>query len=153
MPTMLDDLRGQAFFDGLPAAAVELLAGCAVDQRLLRGEFLFREGEPADRFFLVRHGRVAIEIRTPVRAVVLDTIEDGDVVGWSWLVPPRRWTFDSRAVTDTTAVGFDAAGVRTGCEADPRVGYQLTLRFVEVMNRRLHSARIRLLDLYGNPRD
>lgn len=153
MPTMLDDLRGQAFFDGLPAAAVELLAGCAVDQRLRRGEFLFREGEPADRFFLVRHGRVAIEIRTPVRAVVLDTIEDGDVVGWSWLVPPRRWTFDSRAVTDTTALRFDAAGVRAGCEADPRVGYELTLRFVEVMNRRLHSARIRLLDLYGNPRD
>lgn len=153
MPTMLDDLRGQAFVEGLPAAAVELLAGCAADQRLRRGEFLFREGEPADRFFLVRHGRVAIEIRTPVRAVVLDTIEDGDVVGWSWLVPPRRWTFDAWAVTDTTAVGFDAAGVRAGCEADPRVGHELTLRFVEVMNRRLHSARIRLLDLYGNPRD
>lgn len=153
MPTMLDDLRGQAFCAGLPAAAVELLARCAVDQRLRRGEFLFREGEPADRFFLVRRGRVAIEIRTPVRAVVLDTIEDGDVVGWSWLVPPRRWTFDALAVTDTTALRFDAAGVRAGCEADPRVGYELTLRFVEVMNRRLHSARIRLLDLYGNPRD
>jgi len=150
---MVDELRGQAFFDGLPAATIELLAGCAVDQRLRGGEFLFREGESADRFFLVRHGRVAIEIRTPVRAVVLDTLEDGDVVGWSWLVPPRRWTFDSRALIDTDAVGFDAAGVRAGCEADPRVGYELTKRFVQVMNRRLHSARVRLLDLYGNPVD
>ena len=149
MRTIDQYLPEHPFFHGLDTATTELLAGCAANVHVRPDEFLFREGEPADHFFLLRRGRVAIEVRTPGRGVVLDTLEDGDVVGWSWIVPPYRWTFDARATADTSAVSFDAACLRAKCDAEPQVGYEVSKRCIQVMNQRLQSARIRLLDIYG----
>ncbi len=153
MQTIAQYLPDHPFFRGLDTATTDLLAGCAVNIHVRAGELLFRTGEPADHFYLLRHGRIAIEVRTPGRPAVLDTVEDGDVVGWSWVVPPYVWTFDGRASTDTSAVAFDAACLRAKCLANPVLGYDLMMRFVQLMNRRLQSARIRLLDMYGETRE
>jgi CRP/FNR family cyclic AMP-dependent transcriptional regulator len=149
MQTIAQYLPEHPFFAGLDTATTDLLAGCAVNIHLPADEFLFREGTPADHFYLVRHGRIAIEVRTPGSAMVLDTVEDGDVVGWSWVVPPYVWTFDGRASIDTSAVAFDATCLRVKCLANPLLGYDLMMRFVRLMNQRLQSARIRLIDMYG----
>lgn len=150
MQTIAQYLPEHPFFAGLDPALLELAAGCAVNVHFRPGELLFREGEPADRFYVLRRGRVSIGLRTPTQDVVLDTAHDGDVVGWSWLVPPYRWTFDARATEDTAAIAFDATCLRRTCEADAAVGYALLQRVVQVMSGRLHSARVRLLDLYGS---
>ena len=149
MQTIAQYLPEHPFFAGLDGATTDLLAGCAVNIHVRADEFLFREGTPADHFYLLRHGRIAIEVRTPGPPMVLDTVEDGDVVGWSWVVPPYLWTFDGRAVTDVSAVAFDAACLRIKCLANPLLGYDLMMRFVRLMNQRLQSARIRLIDMYG----
>ena len=109
MRTIDQYLPEHPFFQGLDSSIIDLLAGCAANVHLRRGEFVFHEGEPADHFYVLRSGLVAIEVRTPARGVVLDTLEGGDVLGWSWLVHPFRWTFDARATADTSAVAFDAA--------------------------------------------
>jgi CRP-like cAMP-binding protein len=137
------------FFTGLDERAFALVAGCAVNTHFRAGEFLFREGEWANTFYVIRSGRVTIEIRTPTGSVVLDTARDGDVVGWSWLIPPYRWTFDARATEDTRAIVLDGQCLRGKCEVDPALGYALLQRVVQVMSLRLQSARVRLLDLYG----
>jgi CRP/FNR family cyclic AMP-dependent transcriptional regulator len=142
-------LPGHPFFVGLDPDAFALIAGCAVNVHFRPDEYLFHEGDPADTFFVLRSGQVAIEMRGPTEGVVLDTAHEGDVVGWSWLVPPYRWTFDARAVTHTGAIAFDGECLRAKCEADPALGYALLQRVVQVMSSRLHSARVRLLDLYG----
>jgi len=142
-------LPGHPFFAGLDDEAIALVTGCAVNAHLRPGESLFREGEPADRFFVIRSGRVAISTRLPTGRVVLDTARDGDVVGWSWLVAPYRWTFDAVATEETSVVSIDGACLRGKCEADPALGYALLQRVVQVMSTRLQSARVRLLDLYG----
>ncbi len=147
MQTIDQYLPEHPFFHGLDADTTDLLSGCAVNVHARPGEFLFREGTPADHFYVIRRGRVAIEVHTPARGVELDELGDGDVVGWSWMVPPYEWTFDARAITDTSALAFDAACLRAKCEADPVVGYELTKRFVTVMNHRLQSARVRMLNL------
>ncbi len=149
MRTIAEDLPGHPFFAGLDSDALALLAGCAVNMHARPGEYLFREGEPADSFFVIREGRVALEMRLPTGAAVLDTAEQGEVLGWSWLVPPYRWTFDGRAVDHVRAVRFDGGCLREKCAADPDLGYALLQRIVQVMSQRLHSARVRLLDLYG----
>ncbi len=151
MRGIVDELPEHPFFAGLDLAAVVLLARCAVHTHFRPGEVLFREGEPADAFYVLRHGRVAIELRLPTREVVLDSAHDGDVVGWSWLVPPYRWAFDARATEETSAIAFDGACLRDRCQADPDLGYALLQRVVTVMGSRLRSARVRLLDLYGQP--
>ena len=149
MQTIEQYLPEHPFFHGLDAATTDLLAGCAVNVHLRPGEFLFREGEPADHFYVLRSGRIAVEVRTPGRPIVLDTAEDGEVVGWSWIVPPYLWTFDGCASTDVSAVAFDAVCLRAKCLTHPLLGYDLMMRFVQLMNKRVLSARIRLLDLYG----
>ena len=147
--TIEEYLPGNPFFVGLDAQAIALVAGCAVNAHVRPGEFLFHEGEAADTFYVVRSGRVAIQMRLPTEGVVLDTARDGDVVGWSWLVAPYRWTFDALATEETSVIAFDGACLRGKCETDPALGYALLQRVVQVMSARLHSARVRLLDLYG----
>jgi CRP-like cAMP-binding protein len=147
--TIADELPAHPFFRGLDSDALAMLAGCAVNAQARPGEYLFREGDPADSFFVLREGRVALEMRLPTGAAILDTAEQGEVLGWSWLVPPYRWTFDGRAVEHVRVVRFDGACLREKCAADPELGYALTQRIVRVMSARLHSARVRLLDLYG----
>jgi CRP-like cAMP-binding protein len=147
--TIAQYLPEHPFFAGLDPSALELAAGCAVNVHFRPGEFLFHEGDPADTFYVLRRGRVSLQMRTPNTDVVLDTAHEGDVVGWSWLIPPYRWSFDARATEDTTAIAFDGACLRGKCEDDAALGYALLQRVVQVMSARLHSARVRLLDLYG----
>ncbi|MFC6238162.1 cyclic nucleotide-binding domain-containing protein [Longivirga aurantiaca] len=145
-------LTEHPFFVGLDDATLALMAGCAANRRFAPGEYLFREDDAATTFYVVRHGRVAIEAHRPAGAtVVVETVEEGEVLGSSWLVPPHRWQFDARAVTPTGVVVFDGACLRRSCDEDPRLGYELTLRVAQVLHTRLQAARVRLLDLYGTP--
>ena len=139
-------------FAGLDEGHAAQLAGCAQTTGWQAGEMLFREGDPADAFYVVRRGRVALELFVPNRgALTVETIEPGEVVGWSWLFPPFRWHFDGRAVESVRAIAVDGACLRGKCEDDPDLGYDLMRRFSQVMLDRLQAARLRLADVYGNP--
>jgi CRP/FNR family cyclic AMP-dependent transcriptional regulator len=140
-------------FAGLPPDQAAELAGCAQTDGWDEGEMLFREGDPADTFYVVRRGRVALELFVPSRgALTIETIEAGEVVGWSWLFPPYRWHFDGRAVGAVRAVAVDGACLRGKCDEDPALGYDLMRRFSQVMLERLQATRLRLADVYGSPR-
>ena len=147
----LDEVIARApLFAGLSDDDLALIAGCARNVGFDEDELLFREGDPADTFYLVRRGRVALELHAPERGgLVIETIEPDDVVGWSWLFEPYRWHFDARAATDVRAVAFDGACLRGKCEEDKELGYELMKRFGQVMIDRLQHARVRLLDVYG----
>jgi CRP-like cAMP-binding protein len=138
-------------FEELGARELETVAGCARNVRFTPQQRLFREGDPADTFYVVRHGSVAIESFVPARgAVMIETVEAGEVIGWSWLFEPYRWHFDARALTTVRATAFDGACLRGKCESDTALGYALMSRFAQVLIERLQWTRLRLLDLYGN---
>lgn len=139
-------------FAGLNPGDLELISGCGVNRIFEAGEYLAREGDPADSFFLIRHGRVALEVAAPARGgLMIETLGEGAIVGWSWLFPPYRWTFDARALELSRTIAFDGACLRGKCDADPRLGYQLMQRFAAMMLDRLQSTRLQLLDVYGAP--
>ncbi len=148
----IDQLIAEApAFAGLDQAYLDLIAGCAKNEVFEAGEFLMREGDPADTFYLIRRGRVALEIAAPQRgAVTVETVDDGDLLGWSWLVEPYRTHLDARALDTTHVVAFDGACLRGKCGEDPALGYELMQRFVPVIVERLRATRIQLLDLYGH---
>jgi CRP/FNR family cyclic AMP-dependent transcriptional regulator len=134
------------FFADLEAGFCTLVCGCDA------GEYLFREGRPADQFYLVRHGRVALEVKAPGRgSVAFQTVSAGQVAGVSWLVPPYRWAYDAKALELVRAVAMDATCLRDKCETDHDLGYELMKRFVPVLVERLHSTQLQILDVYGTP--
>jgi len=146
-------IRDAPVFHELDDQQLEIVAGCASNTRFNGDDVLFREGDPADTFYLVRQGTVALEMFTPAHGPkTIETIEAGEVIGWSWLFPPYRWHFDARALTLVRATAFDGACLRRKCEEDPALGYELMSRFAQVMIQRLQWTRLRLLDVYGDGR-
>jgi CRP/FNR family transcriptional regulator, cyclic AMP receptor protein len=152
METLESIVLAQQFFAGIDPEIGAFVAGCARNHHFEPGAYLFHEGDEAKEFYLVRHGDVALEITAPGRrTLVLGTVQEGDIVGASWLVPPYRWTSDARARSHVRALGFDAACLRDKCEADARTGYEMMKRFTPLMVRRLQGVHLQLLDVYGRP--
>ena len=150
----LDEVLGQVpFFEGMSEDAIALIAGCGSNVRFEAGETIFRQGDAADTFFVIRHGTVAVGNFVPPRGeLVIETLEAGDLLGWSWLFPPYRSHFDARALSVVRATRFDGACLRDKCAADPALGYDLMSRFAQVLIERLQWTRLRLLDVYGDGR-
>ena len=143
-------VREHAFFADIEEGFCTLVCGCAKNVRFEAGQYLFHEGESADQFYLIRHGRVAIEVTAPGHgAVTIQTLGEGDIVGVSWLIPPYRWTFNAKALERTRAISMDANCLRQKCEDDHDLGYELMKRFMPILLQRLHATRIQLLDVYG----
>lgn len=133
----------------LPPSDQELIAGCGRNVHFGAGTLLLREGDPADTFYLIRTGRVAIEIHHPGRAgLTVSTVGPGGLVGWSWLFPPYRWRSDARALDEVSAVAIDGACLRQKCDQDHSLGYRLMGRIAQVVIAALGDARLQLLDLY-----
>jgi CRP-like cAMP-binding protein len=150
----LDRLLAQhPFFADLEPDDAGFVAACGTNRVVGTDEFLFRAGDPADQFFVVRAGRVALELYAPGRGpLILDTVSAGAVLDAAWLIPPYRWQFDARAVTTTRLIALDATCLRARCEEHPALGYRLMQRTAVIMQERLEAARVRLLDLYGASR-
>jgi CRP/FNR family transcriptional regulator, cyclic AMP receptor protein len=143
-------LGGHPFFTVLDTASVQELAGCARNEHIRAGQYLFREGGKADHFYVIMHGRVALELRGPAGGpLVVETVSNGEVLDWPWLIPPHQWPFDARAAEPTSVVSLESACLRAKCDADPRLGYELIQRVAQIMSDRLLATRLRLLDLYG----
>ncbi len=150
MKTLDAILAEQAFFKGLDPQYLELIAGCGSNVHFAAGQTIFRESEEADRFYAIRHGKVAVEIHVPQRgSVVIYTVGEGDLLGWSWLFPPYHWQFDARAVQEVRATAFDGTCLRTKCDANPAMGYELMKRLAHLVSERLQATRLQLLDVYG----
>ena len=111
------------------------------------GELIFREGDPANRFYLIQRGQVALESSLKDRpAVRIQTIGAGDVLGWSWLFPPYYWHFDARTLEPTSAIFFYGTRLREECEKDHDLGYELMKRMAGVVLQRLQATRRQLLE-------
>jgi len=142
-------LRSHPFLSDLDDIYIKQIAGCASNVVFRENEFIFREGEEAKRFYLLRTGKVALEIngREKGRIRVL-TIGPGQILGWSWIVLPYRWHFDAEVLEDVRAIALDGECLRKKFDADPKLGYEMLVRFSQIVEQRLNVARIQLIDMY-----
>jgi CRP-like cAMP-binding protein len=134
---------------GLPGDTAGLVAGCSRNIAVAKGQLLLVEGEPAETLYLLRRGRVSLEMRCPGQdPLVIDIMGPGTALGWSWLFPPFRWRFDARAIDPVGAIAVDAQCFRDKLELDPVFGFELTKRFASILLERLQATGSRMLDLY-----
>jgi CRP/FNR family transcriptional regulator, cyclic AMP receptor protein len=134
------------FLHGLKPEYLRLLAKNAMRMHYGAGEVIFREGDPANRFYLIEEGRVSLESpRRDDGGVLIQSIGAGDVLGWSWLFPPYYWHFDAHVTEPTTAIFFYGTHLREACEQDPNFGYELMKRMAQIVIQRLQATRRRLV--------
>ncbi|MFE1312785.1 cyclic nucleotide-binding domain-containing protein [Streptomyces sp. NPDC058755] len=134
----------------LPAEHRVRLMQLAREVSFAAGTRLFEEGRRADRFWIVRTGTVALDLRVPGRRpAVIESLEHGELVGWSWHFPPHLWQLGGEALTPVRAWEFDAKAVLELCAADPEFGRAIAVWVGLVVAQRLHASRVRLLDLYA----
>ncbi len=134
-------------FQDLPPEVLATVADCASNVRFDAGHVIFREGEDANRFYVLREGAVALEVFNLDRgSIPLQQLEAGQVLGWSWLVPPYKWRFDARCTTQVRAFALDGACLRGKCAQEPRLGYELLKRFAMLLDQRLQATRRQLVE-------
>jgi CRP/FNR family transcriptional regulator, cyclic AMP receptor protein len=127
---------------------LKALTDCAIETAFESGEVLFREGEIADRFYLLMSGKVVLESRADSEHLVpIQVLEKGDALGWSWLFPPFVWHFQARALERARAVAFNGAHLLIACEKDHEFGYELMKRISQILIQRLQSTRKQLLQI------
>ena len=149
---LAEQLAVQGFFADLAPPDRALIASCGQKRPFAAGDYLAREGDAADQLFWIESGELTIETHVPGRgAVALATLGAGEVAGWSWLLPPHRWTVDLRARVQSQVIALDGVCLRNQCTKDPRLGFELVRRFAGVMTERLRATRLQLLDLYAVP--
>ncbi|MFN7972524.1 MAG: cyclic nucleotide-binding domain-containing protein [Acidobacteriota bacterium] len=144
-------LAAHAFLRDLSTEHVRFMTGCARNVRFDAGALVLEEGKEADVMFLVREGRVALEIHVPGRGPErVETVGPGDVLGWSWLFPPYRWHIDGRAMETVRAFAFDGACLRAKMEADHDLGFAVSKRLLYQVHQRLERVRLQQLDVYAS---
>jgi CRP/FNR family transcriptional regulator, cyclic AMP receptor protein len=146
-------IAGHPFLSDLPDHIQKILTAHASLTQFKPNEVIFHEGEEANCFYLIGSGSVAIEVFVPGHGrVVLLTLDEGSVLGWSWLFPPYRWHFDGRAINETLAVVIHVENLRQLLASDPELDCVLVRRFADVIIQRLQAARLRFAELYDPPK-
>ncbi len=146
----IKDLLGRTdFARGMSADDIEFLSGCASFARFSRGEFMMLAGDPCDHFYLIREGKAAVEVESGNQVSVIYAPSPGDIVGWSWTMPPSVCRYDVRVMDSVSAIDFDARCVLRKCEEDNRFGYHVYKRILEVVIERLMATRVQMLDMYS----
>ncbi|MEU0504314.1 cyclic nucleotide-binding domain-containing protein [Nocardia sp. NPDC005998] len=152
--TAVDELSQFAQLAALTDTELAVLADAGRDVSYPAGQQLITEGRSADRCWLIRDGRVGLDAHVPGRGdIVVQTLGSGDLLGWSWLMPPYRWHFGAHTVEPVHAIEFDSARLTELADLDPVFGRALNRMLLEAVLERLQATRARLLDLYRNPGD
>jgi CRP/FNR family cyclic AMP-dependent transcriptional regulator len=147
-----DYLSTHTFFSGLDDSYTRFLSDSATELQVKKGGVLFKQGDHADKFYLLLKGQVSVQVPALVGpSLEIQTLGEDQVLGWSWLIPPYRWNFLARAVEDSDLLEFDGGAILARCEEDPKFGYALFKCFAALMSERLGAARQKMMDQWDPP--
>ena len=150
METHAPVLAAHPFLQGLDPRHLQIIGECAAKVNFNAGEFLFKEQDEAARFYLINHGQVAVEIYRHRRGpVTIQTLGEGEALGWLWFEKPYHWHFDARAVQLTRALALDVKCLQQKCEQDHELGYALMKRYAHLLAVQFRVTTLQLVDMYG----
>ena len=137
-------ISSHPFMNDLEERHAHMLLEGAVEEQFQPGDIIFRQGEPANCFYLIESGEILVELKSGSRSVIIDTLGPGDVLGWSWLFPPFAWHFQARVTRPTHTIRCDGAHLLVASDEDHEFGYELMKRISHIVIQRLQAARKRL---------
>ena len=116
------------------------------------GAQVLREGVDTPFLGVVLEGRIALRLRIPERGhrLTIVTIEPGELIGWSAVVPPYRATVDAFATEASRILAIDAAALRERLAADCELAAALLPLVLESVSGRLGASWVQLLDAFDS---
>jgi CRP/FNR family cyclic AMP-dependent transcriptional regulator len=140
-------IEQQPFFNGLNSHHLQLLTESALEMQFEAGQMILEEGSPANRFYLILEGKVALESEMEEhRMIPVQTIGPGEDLGWSWLFPPYSLHSTARALEPTKTIFFYGTRLREQCEQDHDLGYELMKRIAQVAIEHLGATQQCLME-------
>ena len=140
-------LSAHEFFSEFSDDSLKFLCECSSTREIKKGQILFLQGEHADKFYVVRSGRISIQMPAIMGPTLeIQTVDEDQVLGWSWLISPYRWNFQTKAEEDSELLQFDGTAILARCEQEPKFGYELLKKFAGLMSVRLNAARLKMMD-------
>jgi CRP-like cAMP-binding protein len=149
METIEPLLAAQPFFQGLHPRHIHEVAACASRLNFTDGQFLCRAEEEVTRFYLILQGQVSVEIFSARRGpMILQTMGEGDALGWLWFNGAYHWHLDARAVGLTRVLSLEVKCLREKCEADHDLGYELLKRYAHSLAVAFRVSSLQLTDMF-----
>ena len=146
MRHLKDVVAKHPFFLGMDDEHLDILLEGAVEATFKPEQYLFHEGAPANQFFLIESGLIALEAHEPADGtVILQHLGPGEVLGWSWLFQPFSCHFRARATEPTKVIILNGGHLLAAAERDPEFGFRLMKRIAQLVIRRLMATRAHLL--------
>ena len=140
-------LTAHEFFSEFSDDLLEFLCDCSSSYEIKKGQLLFRQGEDADKFYVVRSGLISLQMPAILGPTLeIQTVDEDQVLGWSWLISPYKWNFQTKAEEDSELLQFDGVAILARCEQEPKFGYELLKKFAGLMSVRLNAARQKMMD-------
>ena len=145
--SIIEYLSAHEFFSELSEDVLKFLSECASTRTIKKGQILFRQDERADKFFVVRNGRISIQIPALMGPTLeIQTLGKDQILGWSWLISPYQWNFQAKTEEDSELLEFDGTAILARCEQEPKFGYELLKMFAGLMSERLDAVRQKMMD-------
>jgi CRP-like cAMP-binding protein len=146
-PSTTEYLSTHEFFSEFSDDDLNFLCECSSTCDIKMGQILFLQGQNADKFYVVRSGRIAIQMPAIMGPTLqIQALDKDHILGWSWLISPYKWNFQTKAEEDSVLLQFDGAAILTRCEQEPKFGYELLKRFAALMSEGLNAARQKMMD-------
>ena len=146
-PSITEYLSAHEFFSQFSDDVLKFLCECSSTREIKKGQILFRQGENADKFYVVRSGRISIQMPAIMGpALEIQAVDEDEVLGWSWLISPYQWNFQTKAEEDSELLQFDGVAILARCEQEPKFGYELLKKFAGLMSVRLNAARQKMMN-------
>ena len=140
-------LSAHEFFSEFSDDSLKFLCECSSTREIKKGQILFLQGEHADKFYVVRSGRISIQMPAIMGPTLeIQTVDEDQVLGWSWLISPYKWNFQTKAEEDSELLQFDGVAILARCEQEPKFSYELLKKFAVLMSVRLNAARQKMMD-------
>lgn len=145
-------LSAHEFFSELSEDVLKFLTDCSSTLDIEEGQILFQQGEKADKFYIIRNGRITVQIPAIMGPnLEIQNLGKDQVLGWSWLISPYKWSFQAKADEDSVLLQFDGTAILARCEQEPKIGYELLKKFAGLMSTRLDAARRKMMDEWNPP--
>ena len=106
--------------------------------RFDKDEVLFKEGEPAERFYMLRSGNVLLEQRISDKVTAcVGSVKPGFSFGWSAMVDNGIYTTEAVCIEPSEIYSFKREKINKLFEQDPEMGFRLYQRLLEIIKKRL----------------